>query len=136
MVAGWQAKLRINGAVFAFARANVRSRVDNQRVTNSEGFGAPVAAPGFHTSINGNAVLEADVDQAAFDPAANPFLAPPNLFEGAYVTFSLFPSGVGGVSWQCSSFHVLEVSQATDVNALSPVRFAGESNGFWQNPIA
>lgn len=141
MVPGWVGRLRINGAFYAYGRCRPRGRVDNLRTTNSEGYNPVIgiaAAPGFHTSLNGNSVMTLDVTQVTYDPALafNPFLAPYNIFDGAYVSVAWYPAGIAFGFWSCASFHIIECGNDSDVNGLTPFDFTGEGNGAWFPPLA
>jgi hypothetical protein len=135
MIPGYLARLFLNNRAFAFVMANVESQADTPRTTNSEGAGpAAIPVPGFHVNIGANRVLTATVQGAAFDPANNFFLAPIVLAENQIISFQLFLTGLGGLSWYAPSFRVARVGQRFDVNGISPVDFAGESLGFYSLP--
>jgi hypothetical protein len=135
-LAGYAARLRINGAVFRFKRLRWRGRVDRLRTTNSEGVGGPVDSPGSHTLIFGNGMISLDVTDAGWDPLFNPFLAPRLVFPGTFLAIQVLPAGVGGTTLLIPSFGVVEGGQDIDIEGLSPFDFSGEGNGSWTYPFA
>lgn len=150
--AGFNAKGRINTAVYTFATYRARDTAQDQNVSNTEGI---PGNPSFPAGVNGTIAtnndsritsqshMEADVTNATFDTLANPFGAPtgPNtpiggavVKSGQYIALRIYPAGIGSVSWWSPSFMVLTNSQDGDVKALQPVSFSGMSDGWYQTP--
>jgi hypothetical protein len=137
-LAGYQAKLLINGTRCKFRRLRVRTMVRGINTNNSEGFGAPVATPGFDTEINGAGRIEIDFEDVSFDPLANLWLPPFSIAAGVFITVQILPAGVGGVSYFSPSFRVAEMDHTMDAgpDGAQPLSFRGQGNGSWSNPTA
>jgi hypothetical protein len=135
-VPGYNLKVRVNGVVYTAATVDVDEMVDNQRWTNSEGKGQPFPTAGYHVSVGANRVATVTIVNAGFDPLENPWLAPRVIASDTFIALVIYLNGVNSQSWGFSSFHVLRSSQRLDVNALEPVTFTGESNGFYSTPFA
>lgn len=154
-VAGWNAKVRINGGVYAAASYRARDTATDQDVSNTEGIvgnrviasaaGANgVIVPYAESRMSGLQHMEAEVRQATFDLAANPFVdAPelPNVFStgigvstGNFISLYIYVGFVGSVAWFSPSFLVLEASMDMDIQRLQPVSFNGKSDGYYEVP--
>lgn len=155
--AGFNAKGRINGGIYAMASYRCRDTATDQDVSNTEGIvgnqsiASAVGAggqiiPWTESRMSGLQHMEAEVRNATFDAQANPFVTPPalpNFFSigpgvnvGNFIFLVIWVNGVGGLEWFSPSFLVLEASQDMDIQRLQPVTFTGRSDGWYQTPYA
>lgn len=143
-MAGFQAKGRVNSAIYAFASYVCSDDNPAQDVSNTEGIpgnpaGAtvtPAIGAAFTSYIQGLDTLSATVRNATFDVLSNPFAAPFAIQANAYIALVIFVNGAAGVSWTAPSFYVEKAEINQDVRTLQPVSFSGRSDGSYTVPSA
>lgn len=149
-VAGFNAKVRINGAVFVAQSYRCRDLVDDLDVSNTEGVpGNPnggVQGPSTESRFSGLQHMEAQVRNATYDANANFFAVYSSnqptvgatVKSGMYIALKIYPGSVNGAptgnSWNAPSFLVTETDMEMNIHGLQPVSFSGKSDGFYNPP--
>lgn len=131
--AGFEAKIRVNGQVYAGAEYSVRDAAGDVDTTNTEGEAAnpdgPAPTPGAESHLGGSQAARVTIKQASFDPDANPFQAPTALNVGTWAHIQIFPAGLGGVSFNHPSVLILESNYSGTAKMGQPLEFSGITDG-------
>lgn len=120
--AGYQFKIRINGAIYSAQNVEVDDAVGEQDVTESEDNGN-------HQPLDGKRRMQIRVTKATYDPAANPFTGAASVSVRKTVAIVYYIDGVGGDNWDLPSALVIQTTQRGEVAGLQPVSFTAVGSG-------
>jgi hypothetical protein len=136
-VAGFNAKITVNGTAYTCTRWSVRDTVADLDITNTEGATGSGAAdaPGFESRIAGPAVAEVSITDASFDPTEDHFGSPYLIEADAYAAVRIYLNGVGAEYWDFPSLLITQVEQAGEAKGLEPVTFTGRTDGGYSLPV-
>lgn len=134
--AGWRFRVKLRTVTYVAADCGVDAMVDPQDVSNTEGNtgGGTTATVGYATVLPGLTSCRANVRNATFDDADNPFLSPLTVKAGEYPTLRIYLAGTSSVSWYFPSFMISNVSWQGQVRGLQPCSFNGQADGLFYYP--
>lgn len=121
-VVGYNARVKVNDVFYRVKRWEVDDTATDLEVGDSEDGVYEVHEPG-------RSVARLTLENATFDPLANPFAAPYGLKGGSTVKVEIFPADVGNPSHLFPQVLIPSGKHAGDIAALQPVTITGITSG-------
>jgi len=126
-IAGFNAKVRINGQIFDCQEFSIDDEVTEGDVTTFEG-------EGFSDAIGCIEKATVTLKQASYDTENNPYGTPQVLIPRTEVVLEIYPQGLAASPWQFPSFLILKLSHNGNANQLQPVDLSGRTRGRFFRP--